>query len=67
MDKPITVARQEFMEKMAELINKSNLPSFVIADIFELTIPSLRDYAKLQYENDLTIYKKEENDDDTSK
>lgn len=56
MDKPITVARQEFMEKMAALINESQLPSFIIADIFELTIPTLRSYAEQQYKADLAAF-----------
>lgn len=59
MDKPITVARQDFMESLVQLINNSGLPAFMIADIFELTLPSLRTQAQQQYENDKSSYEKE--------
>ena len=38
MNKPSTVARQEFIEKQIELINNSGLPAFVLVDIAEETL-----------------------------
>lgn len=61
MDKPITVARQELMESIVELVNNSNLPAFVIIDIFESITPALRSQAERQYQTDLKKWK-EEND-----
>lgn len=52
MNKPSTVARQEFIEKQIELINNSGLPAFVLVDIAEETLAELRRLAKDQYEKD---------------
>ena len=57
MDKPITVARKEFMDGLVDLINSSGLPAFIIVDVFESTIPALRTQAEQQYLADLKKYK----------
>lgn len=57
MDKPLTVARQEFMDNMITLINESRLPAFVIVDLFEQTLPALKEQASQQYLADLAKYK----------
>lgn len=62
MDKPLTIARHDFMEKMTELINESGLPAFVISDIFELTLPTLKVLAQQQLETDQAAYKEGEED-----
>lgn len=57
MDKPITVARHDFMDGLVDLINSSGLPAFMIVDVFESTIPALRTQAEQQYLADLKKYK----------
>ena len=52
MKKPSTVARQETIEKLIELINSSELPAFVLLDIFEETLRELRKVAVDQYKRD---------------
>lgn len=42
MEKPITIARDEFMKGIAKVINESHLPAFVIADALELLLGNLR-------------------------
>lgn len=57
MDKPITVARKEFLDNLVELINTSKLPAFMIVDVFESTLPALRTQAEQQYLADLKKWK----------
>lgn len=67
MNKPLTVARQEFAENIVELINNTRLPAFVMMDILksceaELTALSQRQYEqeKAEYEKSLEESKEEE-------
>ena len=53
MEKPSTVLRQEFMENLASLINSSQLPAFVIADILKNTLQVTHELAEKQYRIDL--------------
>ena len=57
MDKPITIARQDFIEDVVGLINGSGLPAFVIIDSLEALLPALRTQAEQQYQADLAKYK----------
>lgn len=62
MDKPITVARQEFMDSLVELINGSGLPAFVLVPIFEGMTQRLAELERMQYEADKANYEKGEED-----
>lgn len=53
MEKPITVARQEFIENIVKLINESGLPPFVISPILKETLSQIDALAQQQYESDL--------------
>lgn len=64
--KPITVVRQEFIEKMVDEINTCGLPLFVVEPILkdllnEVSIAVKRQYEteKAQYEQALTSQNKE--------
>ena len=64
--KPITVVRQEFIEKMVDEINTCGLPLFVVEPILkdllnEVSIAVKRQYEteKAQYEQSLTSQNKE--------
>ena len=62
MDKPITVARQEFIESTVISINQSGLPAFVLAEVLQGLVNTLRQQEQQQLERDMEAYKKETND-----
>lgn len=52
MNKPIVVARQEFVNDSVALVNKygqEGLPMFVMADILEAVLAKVREEAQKQY------------------
>lgn len=66
INKPLSIARQEFIEKMVEEINTCGLPLFVVEPILrdllnEVSIASKRQYEteKAQYEQALASQNKE--------
>jgi len=56
MDKPITILREEFKRGMAELINGSGLPYFLIEDVLKDYLVQVSTFARQQYEIDLKTY-----------
>ena len=56
MEKPATIAIEEFKKQLAEIINKSGLPAVVIRYILVDIVNSLDQVAKIQLENDTTAY-----------
>ena len=48
MEKPITIKRAEFMQNMAQAINQSGLPAFVIADCMSVTLAEIKALADKQ-------------------
>ncbi len=58
MNKPITILRDEFIKNLTELINKSNLPLFVIESILKDTYFDVKPLVQKQLENDLRNYQK---------
>lgn len=52
MDKPITVARIEFIDKLVELVNNSGLPSFVIMPVLDDALREMKRITDEQYRND---------------
>lgn len=56
MNKPITVVREEIKEKIAEVINTSGLPAFVIEPILQDFLVEVRNVARHQYEYDKQQY-----------
>lgn len=59
MEKPITVARQEFIEELVKLINESGLPAFVISPILKDTLATVDQLAQQQYQADLAKWGEE--------
>ena len=65
MNKPITVVREEIKDKIAEVINSSGLPAFVIEPILNDFLIEVKNVVKHQYEYDKQQYEmalKNEND-----
>lgn len=73
MDKPITLVRSDFIKDIANVINNSGLPAFVIEPILKNFLDEVRIVMNQQYENDKIQYEKfiSQNDaaqkDDTQK
>lgn len=58
MQKPVTIIREELRQKITSAVNESNLPAFVVADMFEGFLRELRALERQQYQNDLENYQK---------
>lgn len=54
--KPISVARNEFINNLTDLINNSMLPPFVIEDVLKDTYNKILLVAKQQLEEDTKRY-----------
>lgn len=54
--KPITVARQEFVDTMTELINGTHLPYFVIEEVLRKMYSDVTKLSAKQYEIDLQAW-----------
>lgn len=68
IEKPITVVRQEFIDKMYDTINNCNLPVFIIEPILRDLHSEVKVLSRQQYELDKTEYEnKLKTGDDESK
>lgn len=56
MSKPLTVARQEFLDAQIQIINASGLPAFVVADVMTQVLASINKQIPQQYEADKKAY-----------
>lgn len=65
MDKPITVAKKEFEDKLTDLINTSGLPPIILSPIFKDMYNNIKLMEKRQLDSDTERYMKflEENGD----
>lgn len=59
MDKPITVAREEFIEALVKLVNESGLPMFAVEDVLKNITSEVKMAAQQQYEADKKRYEEE--------
>lgn len=57
VQKPITVARAEFISSMTSLINNSGLPPFIIEPIMKDMLYDVRVMAQKQLEQDTARYR----------
>lgn len=62
MNKPLTLARQEFAEHIVELINNSELPAFVALEILKSCEVELSALAQKQYEQEKAEYERSLNE-----
>ena len=56
MDKPITIARREFIEAMSKIISESGLPFSMLCDIFRDATLQMQQLDNEQYERDKKAY-----------
>lgn len=59
MNKPLTVARKEFIDNIISVINGSGLPAFVMEDILKACLTEMSALANKQYQADFEAYQKE--------
>lgn len=59
MDKPITVAREEFIEALVKLVNESGLPMFAVEDVLKNIAAETKMAAQQQYKADKKRYEEE--------
>jgi hypothetical protein len=56
--KPISVVRQEFIDRLIDDVNNCDLPLFVIEPILQDMLASVRAAAQQQYEEEKAQYEK---------
>ena len=56
IEKPATIAIEEFKKQLADLINQSGLPAIVLRYILVDVVNSLTEISKVQLENDTKAY-----------
>ena len=56
MNKPVSLIREEVKKDLADIINNSNLPPFVIEPILQDFLREVHVAVVRQYENDKTMY-----------
>lgn len=56
MNKPITIERQEVLQKLVDTVNGAQLPAFVLVDMLDDILQNMRAIARKQYEKDLETY-----------
>ena len=62
MQKPSTVLRQEFIDNLTTLINTSELPAFVLADLLKNAMSVMQELAEKQYLADRAKWEAENGD-----
>lgn len=65
MNKPLTIARQEFAESLINIINGAELPAFVISGVLKETIAEVDKIAQNQLMADRQQWEKEAEEDGT--
>ena len=57
--KPLTVARQEFAEKLINEVNECQLPMFVVESVLQDLLNVVQSAARKQYEADKAQYEEQ--------
>ena len=67
MNKPITLARKEFIEKIVAACNESQLPAFVVADVLGEAEKAARELAEKQLAADAEAWEAANSDNGPEK
>lgn len=59
LDKPITIIRQEFIDKLVNEINNCQLPMFIVEPILHDLLDVVKAAAQKQYETDKARYEQQ--------
>lgn len=65
MNKPVSLIREEVKSELADTINNSNLPPFVIEPILQDLLREVHVAVVRQYENDKAMYERSLNEKTT--
>ena len=57
VQKPITVAREDYMKSICDLTNQSGLPAFVVVDILDDVISEMKRIANTELQRDTANYR----------
>ena len=60
MTKPLTVARQEFVNRIDQAVRESGLPAFVIGEVMDAYARNASEAARQQLINDTRIWEQEQ-------
>ena len=58
MNKPLSLIYEDFKQELADLINNSGLPAFIIESVLQNYLIETRTIVKKQYQIDKTQYEK---------
>lgn len=58
MERPLSVAREDFVNALVKLVNESGLPMFVVLDVMKAATEEVKEAAARQYEQDKLEYEK---------
>ena len=64
MNKPITILREEFAQKLVEVCNNSGLPFFIIESLLRDMAAEAHAASQKQYEADLKRYNEETSEEE---
>lgn len=59
--KPISILRDEFINGLANLINESGLPAFIITPVLKDVLIEVQNAERVQLEQDKAFYENEKN------
>lgn len=65
MNKPVSLIREEVKNELADTINNSNLPPFIIEPILQDLLREVHVAVVRQYENDKAMYERSLNEKTT--
>lgn len=58
MQKPLTLARRDYIRSVCDLTSKSGLPAFVIADVLESVLAQIRAEIETEIKRDEAMWNK---------
>lgn len=58
MEKPITIKKMEFEKSLAEVVNQSGLPPFILRPIMQEALTQVTQLEAQQLQNDISEYQK---------
>lgn len=61
MNKPLSVAKEEFTRGMVSLVNNSGLPPCLVEEILNGVLLEVKNLARKQYEKDLQAWEQSQN------
>ena len=58
MNKPLSVAHEDFKQELVRLINRSSLPPFIVEYVLQDYLNEIKTISKRQYQLDMSEYTK---------